>query len=48
MSEIEAFLAAPSKEALDAFTKEQLLLIVDHFSVLVGGDKRLKKILKGQ
>ncbi len=46
MSEIEEFIAAPSQESLDSFSKEQLLLVAEHFSVVVVGDKRLKENIK--
>lgn len=34
MSDIKEFIAAPSQEFLDACTKEQLLLIAEHYSVV--------------
>ncbi len=43
MSEIEEFIAAPSQESLDSFSKEQLLLVAEHFSVVVVGDKHQGK-----
>lgn len=46
MSGVEAFIAGPSQGALDALTKEQLLVVADHFSVVVVGDKRLKDNIK--
>lgn len=45
MAECEAFIAAPSEEALEKCTKEQLLKIAEHYSVVVG-DKRLKENVK--
>ena len=46
MSEIKDFIAAPSQELLDLFAKEQLLVVAEHFSVVVVGDKRLKENIK--
>ena len=40
MAECEAFMAAPSEEALDKCTKEQLLKLSDHYSVAVIGRRR--------
>lgn len=39
MSDIEAFIAAPSQKSLDACTKEQLLLLAEHYSVVIKGNK---------
>lgn len=46
MSEIKDFIDAPSQELLDSFTKEQLLIVAEHFSVVVVRDKRLKENIK--
>ncbi len=46
MSEVEAFITAPSQESLDKCTKEQLLQIAEHYSVEVVGDKRIKETIK--
>ncbi|KAK0135460.1 Transposable element Tcb2 transposase [Merluccius polli] len=45
MAECEAFMAAPSEEALDKCTKEQLLKLSDHYSVAVI-DRRRKDDIK--
>lgn len=36
----------PCQEALDACTKEQLLLIAEHYSVVIVGDKQFKENIK--
>ncbi|KAI9529444.1 hypothetical protein NQZ68_011153 [Dissostichus eleginoides] len=46
MADIDAFIRAPSQEALGNFSMEQLLIIAEHFSVEVVGDKRLKSTIK--
>ena len=46
MAEFESFIAAPLEEALDKCTREQLLLLADHYEVVVTGDKRLKETIK--
>ncbi|KAI9519731.1 hypothetical protein NQZ68_025870 [Dissostichus eleginoides] len=46
MADIDAFIRAPSQEALGNFSMEQLLVIAEHFSVEVVGDKRLKSTIK--
>ena len=46
MAEIDDFITAPSQELLDLFTKEQLLIVAEHFSVVIVGDKRLKENIK--
>jgi len=38
--------AAPSEEALEKCTKEQLLKIAEHYSIVVAGDKRIKENIK--
>lgn len=45
MADIEAFIAAPSVEVLAKCTKDQLLKLEDHYSVVVG-DKRKELKLK--
>lgn len=45
MADCDAFIAAPSEEALEHCTREQLLKIAEHFSIVVG-DKRLKENIK--
>ena len=45
MAECDAFIAAPSEEALGRCTKEQLLMIAEHFPVVIS-DKRLKENVK--
>ncbi|XP_026106935.1 interferon-induced very large GTPase 1-like [Carassius auratus] len=47
MADCDAFIAAPSEEALERCTREQLLKIAEHFSIVVG-DKRLKENIKGE
>ena len=44
MAECEAFMAAPSEEALDKCTKEQLLKLSDHYSVAVIDRKRKEDV----
>lgn len=39
-------LLLPSQGALDECTKEQLLMIAEHYSAVVVGDKRLKENIK--
>ncbi|KAI9526559.1 hypothetical protein NQZ68_038643 [Dissostichus eleginoides] len=46
MADIDAFIRAPSQEALGNFSMEQLLVIAEHFSVEVVDDKRLKSTIK--
>ncbi|KAI9523060.1 hypothetical protein NQZ68_031920, partial [Dissostichus eleginoides] len=46
MADIDAFIRAPSQEALGNFSMEQLLVIAEQFSVEVVGDKRLKSTIK--
>ncbi|KAF3842949.1 hypothetical protein F7725_001798, partial [Dissostichus mawsoni] len=46
MADVEAFIKAPSQESLGTFSKEQLLLIAEHFSVSIVGDKRMKENIK--
>ncbi|CAJ1087102.1 uncharacterized protein LOC117532417 [Xyrichtys novacula] len=46
MAEIDDFITAPSQELLHSFTKEQLLIIAEHFSVVIVGDKRFKENIK--
>lgn len=43
MADIEAFIAVPSVEVLAKCTKDQLLKLADHYSVVVG-DKRKDSI----
>jgi len=38
--------AAPSEEALEKCSKEQLLKIAEHYSIVVAGDKRIKENIK--
>ncbi|KAL7401353.1 hypothetical protein ABVT39_026844 [Epinephelus coioides] len=45
MAEFDAFIAAPSEEALERCTKEQLIKLADHYSVDVG-DRKLKGEIK--
>lgn len=42
LSQVQIFLAAPSQESLDAFAREQLL-VADHISVVILGDKCVKE-----
>lgn len=46
MSAVENFIATPSLESLGKLSKEQLLQVSEHFSVVVLGDKRLKENIK--
>ena len=46
MADVEAFIKAPSQESLGTFSKEQLLLIAEHFSVSIVGDRRVKENIK--
>lgn len=45
MAECDAFVAAPSEEALEKSTKEQLLKMAEHDSVAVG-DRKWKEDIK--
>ena len=44
MAECEAFMAAPSEEALEKCTKEHLLKLAEHYSVAVMDRKRKEDI----
>lgn len=46
MSDIEEFIAAPSVQALDKCSRDQLLLLANHYNVVVTCDKRLKESIK--
>ncbi|KAG1932777.1 hypothetical protein F2P79_020923 [Pimephales promelas] len=46
MAGCETFVVAPSEEALEKCTKEQLLKIAEHYSIVVAGDKRIKENIK--
>ena len=46
MADVEAFIEAPSQELLSTFSREQLLLIAEHFSVSIVGDRRVKDNIK--
>lgn len=46
MSDIEVFIATPSQKALDVCTKEQFLILAEHYSVVVEGDRHLKENVK--
>lgn len=46
MSAVEDFIATPSLESLDKWSREQLLQVAEHFSVVVVGDKRLKENIR--
>lgn len=43
---MEEFIATPSLQLLDKLSKEQLLQVAEHFSVVVVGDKRIKGNIK--
>ena len=45
MADVEDFVAAPSEQALDSFTKDQLLRVAEHYNIDVP-DKRLKERVK--
>lgn len=42
-SDIEAFIATPSQDTLDACTKGQVLVPAEHYSVVAEGDRCLKE-----
>ena len=46
MADVEAFIEAPSQELLGTFSREQLLLIAEHFAVSIVGDRRVKDNIK--
>ena len=46
MADVEAFIEAPSQELLGTFSRERLLLIAEHFSVSIVGDRRVKDNIK--
>ena len=43
MSDVKSFLADPSVENLDQCSKEQLILIAEHYCVDIKDDKRIKE-----
>lgn len=46
MCTVEDLIATPSLETLDEMSREQLLQVAEHFSVVVVDDKRLKDGIK--
>lgn len=43
MEDVQAFIDTPSRDFLETYTREQLPLTADNFSVFVQGDKHVKE-----